>query len=163
MGLLNQAELIANIIDNILAQRFIPPKNLALSFLIIALLLMISIVLLLYLPSTLALVTSIALAVSYISFSLWFFDAYYIWTPILTPIIQMFLTFVLISNYKFVLNEKTRWSLQKESLYASEMEEMKTNFLSLFSHDLKTPLAKIIGISDTLSAQVKDEAIQIEI
>jgi K+-sensing histidine kinase KdpD len=75
----------------------------------------------------------------------------------------MFLTYILISNYKNVLNEKTRWGLEKESHFFQEVEEMKTNFLSLFSHDLKTPLAKIIGISDTLRSQIKDPEILIEI
>lgn len=163
VGLLHESELIANILDNAILGRFLPPKNFYLALFIVFLLLAITVAFLIYLPSTLALISSIAIAITYLSFSLWIFDNYYLWTPILTPIIQMFLTFLLISNYKFVLNEKTRWSLQKESLYADQLEEMKTNFLSLFSHDLKTPLAKIIGISDTLGTKIKDPEIRLEL
>jgi K+-sensing histidine kinase KdpD len=101
--------------------------------------------------------------VTYVSLSLWVFDIFYYWTPLVSPLVQMVLTFLLISNYKFVLNEKTRWSLEKESLVMNQLEEMKTNFLSLFSHDLKTPLAKILGIVDTLKSQVDDPLILTEL
>ena len=163
IGLMQESELIATVIDNYMASRFIPKKNFIFAFTILALLLGLTVLFLIYLPSTLALISTIAITILYISLSLWLFDHFYIWTPILTPIIQMFLSFLLISNYKFVLNEKTRWSLEKEALYSNQLEEMKTNFLSLFSHDLKTPLAKIIGISDTLSSKVSDPEIKSEI
>ena len=159
LGLLSESELIATILDNYIEDRFIPQKNFLFAGILLFLILLLSTTLLLYLPSTLALVSSFGFGVAYISLSLWLFDNHYVWTPIFAPIVQMILTFLLISNYKFVLNEKTRWNLEKESLYFNEVEEMKTNFLSLFSHDLKTPLAKIIGIVDTLQSKVRDPEI----
>ncbi len=156
VGLISEAEVFANIIDNLLMQRFLPEKNFQAALIILTLLLIITIGLLIYLPSTLALFSCTVLTLTYSSLSLWVFDNFYFWTPILVPIIQMFLTYILISNYKNVLNEKTRWGLEKESLFFQEVEEMKTNFLSLFSHDLKTPLAKILGISDTLRSKITD-------
>jgi two-component system phosphate regulon sensor histidine kinase PhoR len=153
VGLIDEAELVATYLDNHLEQRFIPKKNFVVPALILLFLLLLTTGFLLYLPSSLALLTSGISIVVYISLSLWFFDTFYYWTPILVPCIQVSLTLLLISNYKYVLNEKTRWKLEKESAVSHQMEEMKTNFLSLFSHDLKTPLAKIIGIVDRLKSQ----------
>lgn len=158
IGLLSEAELVATIIDNTQASRFIKSKNFTSAVIILLLLLVLATITLIYLPSTLALITCLIMIISYTSLSLWTFDYFYFWTPITISAIQILLTFLLISNYKFVLNEKTRWSLEKESLFLGQVEEMKTNFLSLFSHDLKTPLAKIIGIVDTLQSQTKDPA-----
>jgi len=42
--------------------------------------------------------------------------------------------------------------IRRELHYLSEVESLKNNFLSLISHDLKNPLAKIQGITDRLLA-----------
>ncbi len=163
VGLLSEAELIATLLDNRLANRFIPEKSLLWPSVLLFMLLILTTFFLIYLPSTLALVATVTLAVTYLSISLWTFDTFAFWTPIISPIVLFALTYLLISNYKFVLNEKTRWSLERESAFFSQVEEMKTNFLSLFSHDLKTPLAKIIGIVDTLKSKTSDPDMQTEL
>ncbi len=40
--------------------------------------------------------------------------------------------------------------LEQEQKYLQELEQLKSNFVSLISHDLKTPLAKIQGVLDRL-------------
>ena len=159
IGLMDETEIIANIVDNHLENRFIPDGLFSIQIVILLMVLLITTSFILYLPSTLALVTTFVFAIFYISLSLWFFDNLYFWTPILTPNIVIVLTFLLISNYKFILNERTKWNLEKESKFINEVEEMKANFLSFFSHDLKTPLAKIIGLTETLKSKIKDAEI----
>ncbi len=156
LGLFSETELMASVLDNYFEKRFIPDGKTSVQLLILTITLLVSIFLLLYLPSTLALVSTFVFALFYVSLSLWFFDNFTFWTPIVNPLIQMLLTFLLITNYKYVLNEQTKWNLERESEFFQEVEEMKTNFLSLFSHDLKTPLAKIIGITDTLTSKIQD-------
>lgn len=156
VGLLSGTELVANILDNVLEDRFIPAPSFILHLLILLVILIINTLILLYLPSTLALVGTLIFAIVYTSLSLWIFDTFYIWTPILTPLIQIVVTFLLISNYKYILNERTRWGLEKDTLLFHEVEEMKTNFLSLFSHDLKTPLAKIISLTELVLGKTQD-------
>lgn len=158
VGLIGETEMMATILDNFVENRFIPNAKIWYQIVILLVVLVIITTFLLYLPSTLGLLASTIFAILYVSLSLWVFDNFYIWTPILNPLIEIVLTFLLISNYKFVLNEKTKWNLERESQYSNEVEEMKANFLSLFSHDLKTPLAKILGITETLINQSKDPA-----
>lgn len=157
VGPLSEVEVIANIIDNSLENRFVPQIPIFNQIILLIFILIASIALLIYLPSTLALVATTLFTIIYISLSLWLFDQFTILTPIVTPLVQIILTYLLISNYKFVLNESTKWSLERESSYLKELEEMKTNFLSLFSHDLKTPLSKIIGITENLLSKTQDE------
>lgn len=156
VGLLNETEFVANIVDNTLENRFIPSPNFGLHLFLLLIILIVNTLILLFLPSTLALVGTLIFTIIYVSLSLWIFDTFYIWTPILTPLIQIVVTLLLISNYKYILNERTRWGLEKDTLLFEEVEEMKTNFLSLFSHDLKTPLAKIIGLTDLILEKTQD-------
>src|SRR5205085_8257321 len=47
--------------------------------------------------------------------------------------------------------------LQQAKRYLEEIEEIKNNFLSLISHDLKTPIAKIQAVADRLLSTLHDE------
>lgn len=64
------------------------------------------------------------------------FVVYYIWIP-----------FRAIGEYQ------RRFAIQEESKLLKKVEKLKQNFLSLMSHDLKTPVAKIAGVADNLYHQ----------
>lgn len=61
---------------------------------------------------------------------------YYIWVP-----------FRAIDEYQ------TRYKIQEETKLMNKVDHLKQNFISLMSHDLKTPVAKIAGLADNLSNQ----------
>jgi signal transduction histidine kinase len=82
---------------------------------------------------------------SYVSFGVWIklshvilsiFVVYYIWVP-----------FRAIGEYQ------TRYAIQEETKALKKVDKLKQNFISLMSHDLKTPVAKIAGIADILRVQ----------
>ncbi len=64
------------------------------------------------------------------------FVVYYIWIP-----------FRAIGEYQ------RRFAIQEEAKILKRVENLKQNFISLMSHDLKTPVAKIQGLADTLIRQ----------
>ena len=64
------------------------------------------------------------------------FVVYYIWIP-----------FRAIGEYQ------RRFAIQEEAKILKQVEKLKQNFLSLMSHDLKTPVAKIAGVADNLYHQ----------
>ena len=64
------------------------------------------------------------------------FVVYYIWIP-----------FRAIGEYQ------RRFAIQEEAKNLKKIEKLKQNFLSLMSHDLKTPVAKIAGVADNLYHQ----------
>jgi signal transduction histidine kinase len=78
----------------------------------------------------------------YISLGLWLytihiiltiFVVYYIWIP-----------FRAIGEYQ------TRFAIEEETKLLRKVENLKQNFISLMSHDLKTPVAKIAGLADIM-------------
>ncbi len=64
------------------------------------------------------------------------FVVYYIWIP-----------FRAIGEYQ------RRYAIQEEAKLLKKVENLKQNFISLMSHDLKTPVAKIHGLADMLIRQ----------
>jgi signal transduction histidine kinase len=64
------------------------------------------------------------------------FVVYYIWIP-----------FRAIGEYQ------RRYAIQEEAKLLKKVEKLKQNFLSLMSHDLKTPVAKIAGVADNIYQQ----------
>jgi two-component system phosphate regulon sensor histidine kinase PhoR len=49
--------------------------------------------------------------------------------------------------------ETRRWEAEKRAQYLRELDELKSNFLSLMSHDLKTPIAKVQALTERLSRE----------
>ena len=69
------------------------------------------------------------------------FIVYYIWVP-----------------FRAIAEYKTRFAIQEEAKLIKEVESLKQNFISLMSHDLKTPVAKISGMVDIIMMQVRGQA-----
>jgi signal transduction histidine kinase len=65
----------------------------------------------------------------------------------------MFFTYYLIVPYRAILEYKKRWEVQEKHDLLVQVEEMKGNFLSLMSHDLKTPVARIQGLAEMVIRQ----------
>ncbi|MGZ3692790.1 MAG: ATP-binding protein [Bdellovibrionota bacterium] len=81
--------------------------------------------------------------------SLWLFRLG-AWLPLVHPLLAMFFTYYLIVPYRAILEYKKRWEVQEKHDLLVQVEEMKGNFLSLMSHDLKTPVARIQGLAEMI-------------
>jgi signal transduction histidine kinase len=112
-----------------------------------------------YYPHSVAVFLLLALVMVLVSLSVWIFDAFYIWVPISSAVIQTAVLFIVTLTYQVSYNEQKAWRLEQEQLYMREIEQLKGNFLSLISHDLKTPIAKIQAIVDRLLGGVYAEPI----
>ncbi|MBL6988207.1 MAG: CHASE2 domain-containing protein [Bacteriovoracaceae bacterium] len=64
------------------------------------------------------------------------FGVYYIWVP-----------------FRAIAEYQRRFAIQEETILLKKVEGLKRNFISLMSHDLKTPVAKIAGIADNMLQQ----------
>lgn len=153
LGDMNRAEVIATQVDNIINQRFI--QTLPVTF--VVLILLIHLVLCIWLmssyPQSIAFVFLAWVATGWTAFSIWVFDTYSLWLPVLAPVAQISVTYVVFLGYQLTKKENEAWRLEQEKKYISEIEQLKNNFVSLFSHDLKTPIAKIQAICDRLLSQ----------
>lgn len=78
--------------------------------------------------------------------NIYLFDVYYFWFPIVSTSICLFLGWL--TGYTVLAGniEKRNFQLEQEKETRKELELLKSNFISLISHDLKNPLAKIQSV-----------------
>jgi signal transduction histidine kinase len=74
------------------------------------------------------------------------FVVYYIWVP-----------------FRAIEEYQTRYAIQEETKLLKQVDNLKQNFISLMSHDLKTPVAKIAGIADILKIKFNNTSEQKEL
>jgi signal transduction histidine kinase len=158
VGTLSRSEVVAHVTDNLIHKRWIKRIPKPLAFAELFLVMLISVFLMNYYPQKVAFVFLTFLGLSLAASSIWFFDTFYFWTPAFSPIIQIGGTWTLFVGYLASRMEHKNWQLEQERRSLVQLEQLKNNFVSLISHDLKTPIAKIQAIVDRLllSEQAKD-------
>ncbi len=150
VGEMSSSEIYANIFDNLETSRWIKPVPIAIVLAYLALLVGLAIVLLLRYPQIVSSSVLLVVALVILTFSLYLFDAFAIWLPVISPLSALFSTYMVFVSYQLTLKENMNWRLEQERRNFLQLETMKNNFLSLISHDLKTPIAKIQAICDRL-------------
>lgn len=95
----------------------------------------------LILISTAALFTIVA----YLAF--WPFG---IWIEMAHPFLAIFLCYYFFIPYRLIVENRKSWEYYQKHKLLSEVEQLKTNFIGLMSHDLKTPLARIQGMTEII-------------
>lgn len=73
-----------------------------------------------------------------------------IWLPIAQPLLAIFLCYYFFIPYRLIVENRRSWEYYQKNKLLSQVEELKSNFISMMSHDLKTPLARIQGMSDVI-------------
>lgn len=73
--------------------------------------------------------------------------------PFFVGLLAAYFTFLWM---KFSKEESRRWEAEKRAQYLRELDELKSNFLSLMSHDLKTPIAKVQALTERLNREAKE-------
>lgn len=152
-GKMSLSEVHANIIDNIINNRWIEKSPLWINILSLLFLVVLLMMVALFYPQGMSLAFLLLIGTSVCAASAFFFDIYSLWIPALAPVIQLLITYVVFLSFQVTINEQKNWVLEQEKKYLEEIEQLKHNFVSLFSHDLKTPIAKIQGIVDRVLTQ----------
>jgi len=73
------------------------------------------------------------------------------------------ITYYLCIPFRSILENKRNFMLKEEARILKEVDVLKRNFVSLMSHDLKTPVAKIAGVVDVLKMENSDRKIYPEL
>jgi two-component system phosphate regulon sensor histidine kinase PhoR len=152
-GKMSRLEIHANVLSTFLEgnQILFPGKywNYLVSFCAVA----ISIFLILYFPLSVAWVLLLLLAFSLSLFNFIGLTFLKIWPGLASPLFCILGTHLLLIGFKIGRQEEKQWRIQEESRYLKEMDQFKNNFVSLFSHDLKTPISKIRAITDRIFSE----------
>lgn len=69
------------------------------------------------------------------------------------PLVAIFVCYYFFIPYRLIRENKKFWELTEKNKLLTQVEELKNNFLSMMSHDLKTPLARIQGMADIALAK----------
>lgn len=81
----------------------------------------------------------------FIFFGLWLYLAHIL--------IAVLVSYYVLVPFRAVEEYKRRYAFQEETKILKKVESLKRNFISLMSHDIKTPVAKIVGQADILLRQ----------
>ena len=82
--------------------------------------------------------------------SYFLFWPFQVWMPISHALINIFLCYYLFIPYRLIIENRRSWEIYQKHQLLSQVEELKTNFISMMSHDLKTPIARIQGMVDII-------------
>lgn len=153
LGAMAKHDFWAQVADNILEKRFIKKGVTWANSLLLLLLTILAVLIITHFPQAVSFFLFFWLATIWAAFSIWVFDTFSVWIPLVSPVALLVLIWVLYIGYHAIRIEKAHAELQQEQRYLSDLEQLKNNFISLISHDLKTPIAKIQAVVDRLDTQ----------
>lgn len=91
---------------------------------------------------------SVAVATLLIShFLFWPFG---FWLPLAHPLLAIFICYYFFIPYRLIVENRRSWEYYQKHRLLQQVETLKTNFISMMSHDLKTPIARIHGMTDVI-------------
>lgn len=163
IGLLSSAEAQSQVIDQFLKATWIQFAPFWIYGLILIFIAACGTLLFAHYPLAVATVLLLWFATLFVATSFWLLDSHAIWIPILSPMAVMAINYVLFLGYRANVMEKNHWELAQSQTAARELEKLKNNFVSLISHDLRTPLAKIQNATDRLQHHPQSSTLKKEI
>lgn len=99
------------------------------------------------------LIITVSILLSLFVIAYFSFLAFGIWFKISHSILSIFVVYYIWFPFRAIGEYQTRYAFQEETKALKKVDKLKHNFISLMSHDLKTPVAKIAGIADILRVQ----------
>lgn len=159
-GPFSRNSLVAQIVENKTHSQWIHSLNFwPQSFVLLVLLALIYFCTLLF-PRNLSIsITLVCLFITLI-LNIYLFDIHHFWFPLVSTSLCLFLGWL--TGYTVVASdiEKKNFQLENENETRRQLELLKTNFISLISHDLKNPLAKIQSVVQRNLANQSDPIVQ---
>lgn len=73
-----------------------------------------------------------------------------VWIGMAHPFLAIFICYYFFIPYRLIVENRRSWEYFQKNRLLTQVEELKTNFLSMMSHDLKTPIARIQGMTDVV-------------
>jgi len=107
-------------------------------------------------PTTgLFIIISIMLALVLLSYLIFLIFGYWLYTTHL--ILSVFIVYYIWIPFRAIGEYQQRFAIEEEAKLLKKVENLKQNFISLMSHDLKTPMAKISGIAENMLQRGPDD------
>lgn len=152
---LSKLEMYANSLDTLIlnqAPRFTPDW---VRFLVTFLISLITIYIVLYVRPGQGLLLLGLTVGAYLLFSVGILIALSYVIPVAHPLVAVFICYYFVIPYRLIIENRRSWEYIQKNRLLTQVEELKSNFMRMMSHDLKTPLARIQGMADVIRS---DEA-----
>ncbi len=104
--------------------------------------------------------STISLGTAFLAFGMFLFQSKGFWIRQSQPLVGIFVAYYLVVPYRLIREYKKRWDYQRKNEILTQVEELKRNFMSLVTHDLKTPVARIQGLAETILRRGSDSLAQ---
>ena len=141
-----QANIFQTLIDNNSPIKVPNPINIALTVLIS--MLTVYVVLALKPSRGLVIIGSTLLGIAILGTLL--LAVFNIWIDLAHPFLAIFLCYYFFIPYRLIMENRRSWEYIQKNKLLQQVEELKTNFISMMSHDLKTPIARIQGMTEVI-------------
>ncbi len=102
------------------------------------------------------LLATLSLALGFIVASQLFFSIQRVWIPSAHVLAGIIASYYVAVPYRLYREYRARWEFQERNKFLTQVEEMKRNFVSLVTHDLKTPVARIQGLTEILARKASE-------
>ncbi len=149
------AQIIQSLIQN---KTIYPISKQVTYFLSLILTLLLSIIISRLNPAKGLLITSFVI-VGIFLISWFLFSFFGLWVYMTHLILTVAVGYYILVPVRAIVEYQRRFAIQEEATLIKKVENLKQNFISLMSHDLKTPVAKIAGVADVLLQQSKGNEI----
>jgi signal transduction histidine kinase len=96
---------------------------------------------------------ALLLALSSVIAAAFLADTFDVFLPIASPLLGTVICYYFVLPYRLILENKKSWEYFEKNRLLTQVEELKSNFIRLMSHDLKTPLARIQAMSEIVNKE----------
>jgi len=97
----------------------------------------------------------VSLVLTYCVASWAFFAGFGVWIPMAHPLLAVAICYYFFIPYRLIKENQKSWEFEQKNRLLTQVEELKSNFLGMMSHDLKTPLARIQGLAEVVLTESK--------
>jgi signal transduction histidine kinase len=150
MGKLSNYQIVINMMGNFINNDILKNTNYSMQVLMSFSLVALFAIFLLYFPAWLSGFVLLGSMLCYFVISLIFLDQFKWVLPLAAPLLCLLLAYFLGVLDRLNSQEKEQWALKRETEFLRELDDLKNHFLSLVSHDLKTPIARIQSLLEQL-------------
>jgi signal transduction histidine kinase len=147
---MSQLEMHANMIDTLIQNSapIQPPKWLDLLLTAIISILTVFVVLTLRPTKGILILVGTIAATAFVSYII--YAAFGVFIGLSHPLLAIFICYYFFIPYRLIIENRRSWEYIQRNRLLTQVEELKSNFLRMMSHDLKTPLARIHGMTDVV-------------
>nr|BFD60844.1 hypothetical protein CKG001_29510 [Bdellovibrio sp. CKG001] len=144
------AEMHANMLDTVIRNSAIKKNSKWINILLVFLISLLTLHVVLTVKPVRGLIILGTTLLGYCTLSYLAFWLFSYWISMGTPLLAVILCYYFFIPYRLIVENRRSWEYYQKNKLLSQVEELKTNFISMMSHDLKTPIARIQGMTDVI-------------